>query len=292
MSWIELKLNLPLEKAEDISAYLFAQGCEGLNLTDDGISIYFSDHRWRDEIKLSIAAYIKEFVPGFALKDIQVVAVADSDWNKNWKEYFKPFYPAAGILIKPPWEDCHERQGDIVLTINPQMAFGTGHHESTQLVIHGLQKYMKSGMRVLDAGTGSGILAILADKLGAESVIGFDDDPVALKNAVENATLNNSSQNVQFVLARPEDMQQSEYDLVLANINRNILLRYAEIFQEFLAENGKLILAGVIRKDEIVMMDRFEKLGYRLVEKNTMKDWLSLVLELKAKVSEPTYSNY
>lgn len=283
MSWIELKLNLPQAKLEEISGYLFAQGCEGINVTEAGVLSYFSSHRWSEEIRLGIVQYIQEIIPSFSLRDMKIVNVSDQDWNKNWKEYFKPIHISGRVVVKPPWENYREREGEIILTINPQMAFGTGHHESTKLVIQAMEKWIIPNMHVLDVGTGSGILAILADKLGAESVVAFDNDPVALKNAYENARLNATTKKVRFFLAQPEVLHQSGYDLLLANINRNVLIKYADLFSGLLKSEGKCILSGILRGDEKKIVEVYEKAGFILVEKNILKEWISLVFELRQK---------
>ena len=286
MSWLELKLNIPQKKMEDISAYLFAQGCEGINITDEDILIYFNQFRWSNEIKLALIDYIREFVPLFTPRDIHVVRFADQDWNKKWKEYFKPIRISQRIVVKPPWGSYREKTDDIIVTINPQMAFGTGHHESTQLMIAAMEKWVKEGMDILDVGTGSGILAIIADKLGAGSVMAFDNDPDALKNAFENAQLNGVPDKVRFFLASPEMLHSSEYDLVLANINRNVLIRYAELFSEFLKTDGKLIISGLLLSDEPKMLKEYQKAGFVLIQKKAIKGWLLLVLELRNKKVE------
>lgn len=286
MSWIEIKLNIPQEKMESISAYLFAQGCEGVNLTDNKVIVYFSQFRWSNETKIALIDYIKEFVSPFSARDIQVMRFADQDWNKKWKTYFKPLRLSQRIVVKPPWETHRGNKSDIEITIDPKMAFGTGHHESTQLMIAGLEKWMDEGMDVLDAGTGSGILAIIAEKLGADSVMAFDNDPVAIKNAFENAQLNNTSNKVKFFLANPEMLQPSEYDLIMANINRNVLIKYADLFAELLKDKGKLMLSGLILSDEHKMLQIYNKAGFVLVQKNAIKDWLLLVLELRNKKSD------
>lgn len=282
MSWIEIKLNIPQEKMEDVSAYIFAQGCEGINLADNKVLIYFSQFRWSNETKIALISYIREFIPNFGPRDIQVMNFADQDWNRKWKDYFKPLRITQRIVVKPSWESFKEIKDDITLTIDPQMAFGTGHHESTQLMIIAVEKWLKEGMDVLDVGTGSGILAIIAAKLGAGSVLAFDNDPVALKNAIENARLN-SANSVQFFLASPEMLQPSEYDIILANINRNVLLKYADLFPEFLKMGSKLILSGFLLRDEPIMIQSYQKAGFSLIEKNAIKDWLMLVFELRNK---------
>lgn len=286
MSWIEIRMDLPQEKLELISGYLFAQGCEGINMTENGILIYFSQHRWSSEIKLALLDYIQEFIPGFGTRNLRVISFADKDWNKNWKNFFRPIHITTRLVVKPPWEKYRSHPGEIVLTINPQMAFGTGHHESTQLIAQCLEKYVKPGMRILDLGTGSGILALFAEKFTAESVMAIDNDPVALKNAFENAKLNNASDIVKFFVAQPENLQPSEYDIVMANINRNVLLRYADLLPKFLNVGGILMLSGIILSDEPTMINAFNKSGFRLVEKTALKDWLSLMFELKEKKEE------
>jgi ribosomal protein L11 methyltransferase len=286
MSWIEIKLNIPQEKMESISAYLFAQGCEGINLTNENVLIYFSQFRWSNERKLALIDYIREFVSSFSARDIQVVRFADQDWNKKWKEYFKPLRISQRIVVRPPWETHQGKKDEIAITINPKMAFGTGHHESTQLMIEGVEQWVKEGMDVLDVGTGSGILAIIAEKLGATSVMAFDNDPVALKNAFENAQLNGSSDKIRFFLANPEMLRPSEYDLILANINRNVLIKYADLFSDLLKSEGKLILSGLLLSDEANILEEYIRAGYVMIQKKAKKSWLMLVLELRHKKLE------
>ena len=284
MSWIEIKLNIPLEKIEDISSYLFAQGCEGINLTDNNVIIYFSQFQWSNERKFALIDYIREFIPRFGTKDIQVVRIADQDWNKTWKAFFKPVRISQKIVVRPPWEQTGRSKDEIGIIINPKMAFGTGHHESTQLMITGLEEWLKEGMNVLDIGTGSGILAIIADKLGAESVLALDNDPVALRNAYENAQLNNTSGRVKFFLSSPEMLQPSEYDLILANINRIVLIKYADRFADLVKIDGKLILSGLLLSDELQMLQEYRRAGFKSIQKKEIKDWLMLVLELRNKM--------
>ena len=286
MSWIEIKLKIPLEKIEDISSFLFAQGCEGINLTDNNVILYFSQFHWSNERKFALIDYIREFIPRFGTRDIQVVKIADQDWNKKWKVFFKPVQVSQKIVVVPPWEKTRRSKDKIRIIINPKMAFGTGHHESTQLMIIGLEEWIKEGMNVLDVGTGSGILAIIADKLGAESVLALDNDPVALRNAYENARLNNTSGRVKFFLSAAEMLQSSEYDLILANINRMVLMKYADHFADLLKIDGKLILSGILISDELQMLQEYRRAGFKLIQKKEMRDWLMLVLELRNKIDQ------
>jgi ribosomal protein L11 methyltransferase len=292
MSWIEINLNIPQESLEAISGYLFAMGCEGINVTDKNVIIYFTQHRWSDEIKLGLLEFVGQIIPQFGMRDIQVKSLSDQDWLKNWKEYYKPIQVTSRIIIKPPWEKYQVQEGEHVITINPQMAFGTGNHESTQLMILALDELLKNGMQVLDVGSGSGILAFVCDKLGAELVLGIDHDINAIKNAGENARLNQSSANVRFVLGRLEQFHASEYDLVLANINARVLSNYADLFPQFMKLGSKLIISGILRSDETRMIDTFQKRNFKLIKKNAMKEWLALVFELDKKEEVIEESGY
>lgn len=286
MSWIEINLEIPATELENISAYLFAQGCEGINMTDDGVVMYFNLHRWSDEIKRSLVEYIAHFVPGFGEKNFKITNLTEHDWLADWKKHFHSFRLGQRLIIRPPWDEYMAGQDEIVITINPKMAFGTGHHESTQLATIEIERTLAHGANVLDVGTGSGILSIIAAKLGAGSVFGVDNDPEAVKNAYENAALNQVDKGIQFAIAPLESVTPFEYDLVVANINRNVLLAYASLFPGYLVEKGKIILAGILRSDEGIITGTYQEQGFRVIRRNIMREWLCLVLELKEKKSE------
>ena len=283
MSWIELKINISQDSLEEVSAYLFAVGCEGINVTDQDIILYFTAHKWNDENKLGLVEYIRNIVPGFSLGDLQIRSIADRDWNDEWKKSFRRIRVTDRIMIIPPWEKTRIREGEIAVIINPKMAFGTGHHESTQLVIIALEKLVKQGMYILDVGTGSGILSFISKKLGAEIVVAIDHDPLAIKNAEENALLNKMAGNIKFFVAQLEQLYRDEFDLICANINRNILMKYSNLFPDFLKQEGILILSGILRQDEPIVMNTFRDNGFKLLFRNSIKEWLCLVLQLKEK---------
>ncbi len=286
MSWIELKLDIPNTELEKVSAYIFAHGCQGINVMDDAIIVYFSTHHWTDEVKIALTNYIRQVVPGFTQKNFQVRAMTDHDWNADWKKHFKPVKVTSSVVVYPPWEKYRAGQGEMAVKINPKMAFGTGHHESTRLVIIEMEKIIRPGMHVLDVGTGSGILAIIARKMGAESVLGLDNDMEAIKNATENLNLNKINAGVQFGYGELEQVTPSDYDVVLANINKNTLMQYAPMFPQYLKIGGMLILSGILRMDELDITRTFHSHGFQVKKMNVIKDWLAVVMELKEKADE------
>jgi len=282
MRWIELKLTVSDSTLENISAYIFAMGCEGMNVTDEAVIMYFSQHKWSEEIKSAIVQYIQYFEPLFTSRNLKTKSVADKDWNKIWQEGFKKIRLTNRFIIKPSWDNYEGVPGEIVITINPKMAFGTGHHESTQLIIESMELFVKPGMNIFDVGTGSAILAIVAEKLGAAKIIAIDNDPVAIKNAQENILLNNCL-NTHLFISEPELLDHEEFDLVLANINRNVLIQYAPLFPLFMKLNAKIIISGVLLSDENTMVATFRQNGFKLEKKSGKKDWLLLVFQLEKK---------
>ena len=199
-----------------------------------------------------------------------------------WRSSFKQLRLTYRIIIKPPWDTYKGVEGEIVVTIDPKMAFGTGHHESTQLIIENMEKLITPQTSVLDIGTGSGILAILAEKLNAEKIMAIDNDPVATKNAIENAKAN-ECKRIKLFTAPLELMEPEEFDLVFANINKNVLLNYAPYFQLFMRLNAKIVLSGILLSDEVQITDAFQKNGFKPIKKFAKKDWLSIIFELVEK---------
>ncbi len=290
MSWIELKLKFPQDKLEDISAYLFALGCEGINVTETDIIIYFSTRRWTQEVQKGMVEYLRHFEPKFSRRNIQVANLTEHDWLSDWKKGFRAMPVGEKIIVKPPWEKYRVREGEIVLTINPKMAFGTGHHESTQLMIMETEKTLKPGMDVLDVGTGSGILAILASKMHAQRVLAIDNDPEAIRNAQENARLNLTAGEVFIALGDPAELPAGQYDLILANINRNVLIKYAETFAGFVKPGGCIILSGLLISDELAVLPVYREAGFNLIRRNALKECLGLVLSKEPKKNDEEQS--
>ncbi len=286
MSWIELQLLIDDKMLEDISGYLFAMGCEGMNVTEDSVVVYFSQSKWSDEIRSAIIEYIRHFEPTFTERNFKIKSMAEQDWNQIWKESFRKIRLTNRISIKPPWDNYKGVSGEIVVTIDPKMAFGTGHHESTQLIIESLEKLIKQDMSVFDVGTGSGILSIISENLGAEKIVAIDNDEIAIKNAREGLLLN-KCKRVRLFVASLEYIDYEEFDLVLANINRNVLLHYASSFPLFMKLNAKLALSGILLSDEGLVTKTYQQNGFKVVSKSAKRDWLSLVFELIKKEENP-----
>ena len=217
---------------------------------------------------------------------IEESVTREEDWINNWKDYFHSFR-VDDILIRPSWESDKTEAGDasMVLEIDPGTAFGTGAHESTQLAIRALRKYLKSGDSFLDIGTGSGILGIIALKSGASEVFGTDLDPNTLPAIEENLEANGLSDshfvrvlgNIADDPAVQEAAGFAHYDVVAANIIAEILSEITPRVPAHLKEGGYYITSGILEGHEDIVIDAAEKAGLRVTEINRLGEWMSIV---------------
>jgi ribosomal protein L11 methyltransferase len=204
-------------------------------------------------------------------------SVAEEDWAEAWKERLDVLRIGQHIVIRPSWRDYSPRAGDVVIQLDPGMAFGTGLHPTTQMCLVALEEALPPGAEVLDLGTGSGILAIAAARLGAGRVVAVDNDPVAAKTARENVIANEVQEAVSVVCGSLEDVSGS-YDLVVVNILAGVIV---EMVQEGLVKRvcsgGVLIVAGILADQEREVVTALEQGGLVLVERRQTDDWVCLV---------------
>lgn len=187
---------------------------------------------------------------------IELVGVNEEDWANSWKKYYTTLHIGKKTVIVPMWEDYESNEGEIVVRMDPGMAFGTGSHETTRLVIELLEKYTEQGMRVLDVGCGSGILAICASKLGAGECKAYDIDPVAVKVANENIAQSGQTNITCEVsdLLRQVDLKGGKYDLICANIVADIIIRMTPDVGKYMNDDCTLLCSGIIceRADDVI----------------------------------------
>ncbi len=216
------------------------------------VSIYIEDDRTRAaEIEKAIREDLEKLGEKVEVKSIEL---NDEDWADNWKQYYKPIEIGKKLVIVPEWEDYELEDNQVMVKMDPGMAFGTGTHESTQLVAELMEEYMVPGSVVLDVGTGSGILAIAAVKLGAKAANGYDIDPSAVKIAGENAALNECADRIYFAVSDLLASVNGIYNFCAANITADIVIRMAPDIARYLVPGGLLAVSGVVdeRRDEEV----------------------------------------
>ena len=276
--------NLMIEDYSDIDVNL--KTCYGdlidekiLNANKDiaSVSVFIpSDRSYMDDL-----AYIRQRCGELDLHaEVELVGVNEEDWANSWKQYYKPIKIGEKIVICPAWERYTPAAGEIVIRMDPGMAFGTGTHETTRLVIRLLEKYTKAGQRMLDVGTGTGILAICASRLGAEICRAYDIDPTAVRVARENIK-DSGLTNVtcdQSDLLKQVSLEGGQYDLVCANIVADIIIRMTPDVGKYMKDDAVLLASGIIaeRCDDVV--ECFERNGFKVVEKLTDNDWCGLAV--------------
>ncbi len=205
--------------------------------------------------------------------------MCEEDWSESWKQYYKPI-PLGKVTIVPAWEDYTASDGEVVIKMDPGMAFGTGTHETTRLVMKMMQDEIVGGERVLDVGTGSGILSICASKLGARSCYAYDIDPVAANVARENALRDGCDNITVGVSDLLHGVDKSEkYDFAVANIVADIIIRMLPDIDEYLTDTAPLILSGIISEYREKVVSAAEALGWTLVREERENDWVALMVK-------------
>ncbi|MHC1737845.1 MAG: 50S ribosomal protein L11 methyltransferase [Ignavibacteriaceae bacterium] len=265
---------------ENLSGLLWELNPEGIEENEYSLSLYFpfSSDTLLEEVNSFLTGLKNDgFLTSF---EVESEVFENKNWNEEWEKSVDIIKVSDRIVICPSFKKYTPAGNEKVITIDPKMSFGTGEHQTTRLVIRLLEKYTPAGGGVLDAGTGTGVLAIAAILLGAGSAIGFDNDEWCLLNAKENTDANNLTHKIDIRLCEISGIPENNFDLILANIQKNILLPIANDIKNHLAPSGRVILSGLLLIDFDDIMDKYSSIGFKLVERMDMDEWMALVLEL------------
>ena len=264
--------------SELISGILWESNISGINEEVNCIKVF------SDDLSLSMEE-LKERLQNLKNENllssftIEENIYENKNWNEEWEQSINVIHVNDKIVIKPTFRNYNPKPGQIVLVIDPKMSFGTGEHQTTKLFLMLLEKYTTSGARILDVGSGSGILAIASVKLGARYAIAIDIDEWCYDNAIENSKLNNVNDSIEVWQGEITDVKESDFDLILANIQKNILLEIAPEIYSRLKLGGIVILSGLLDYDEADIKTDFSALGLSFLETKTLDSWIALVFQ-------------
>lgn len=299
MKWIEVSIKTKEEAEDAIFNLLNELGAKGISIedriVDNSISWDYIDKNILKKDYALIKAYFPENVhiheilfhirEGLRLisnylnigkEEIEIHYVDEEDWANSWKKYYKKV-EIENVVIVPSWEKYEEKGNKVVVRIDPGMAFGTGTHETTILCINAIQDFLRPGMDVIDIGTGSGILAITAKKLGANRVLAVDIDDIAVKIAKENAILNNV--NIEVIKNDLIEGIDEKFDLVLANIIADAIIRFSKDIRRILKENSIFISSGIIKSRLKDVLEALEENKLKVTDIRRKNSWFLVVVK-------------
>ncbi|MGP8321943.1 MAG: 50S ribosomal protein L11 methyltransferase [Methanosarcinaceae archaeon] len=246
-----IKIQIPLNEdiREGVTNRLFELGTTGCQDEANSIIAYFDSKIDCEMLVSKIEKYLINLSElGFRVESykINIKKIENEDWSESWKKNYKPVHIGNKFVVKPAWINYKPSSEKRIIEIDPKMAFGTGTHETTQMMIRLMEFYVKGAERVLDIGTGTGILSIAAKYLGAGKIIAFDVDPVTADCIRENFTKNGVEQTVIPFIGTIDCLKSIQFDLILANINKMIILQIFNKMEKLLKKTGVIILSGIL----------------------------------------------
>lgn len=324
MEWTEVKIYTTTEGIEPVSAMLLETGITGIQVQDDNelkqflsesstywdyvdeellnkpaeetkLIIYVSSNPYGNEILMNVRAGIerlKSMDIGIDLGRLEIETAEnlnDEEWLNKWRDFYKPFTVGEKLLVKPVWEEVENKENRVVFNINPGHVFGTGLHQTTQLCMQKLEKYVNENSVVADLGCGSGILSIISLLLGAKSAFAVDIDANAIKTAYENADLNGVDRSRYYVTsgnvindeALQDEIGYGKYDIVVANIIADVICAISPLVAKQLKPDGIFISSGIIRDRVQDVYDAMEKSGLEPISTDYKDEWVSITAKIK-----------
>lgn len=312
MKWIEFVVKTISKNEYIVSDVLYQAGAVGLAIEDpqDYIDLSANEESWdfiddflldnfEDNGEITLKAYFPQnedieriiffienrliTIPlkesGSILGEVTLNSIDDEDFAENWKKYYKPLRIGEKVIIKPSWEVYEENQDDIVIDLDPGMAFGTGTHETTFMCIEALESFLKAGDLVYDIGCGSGILSVVAAKLGAEKVIGIDIDPVCIDVSKENIRLNSVEGKVQVCKGDLFEFANDKANLIVSNIIAETIIGMLKDLHIYLKNDGIFIASGIILSKVESVEDALTRSGFNILNTKILGEWVCIIAQ-------------
>lgn len=312
MKWAEISIQTSHEATEAVAEIFYELGASGVLIEDpELVNDYIRSDAWdytdiplaEETDTVTVKAWLPEdsSLPGrmeqlrlrmdemgqYLDKGTGSIAcseIQDEDWANNWKAYFHPEKIGERIVVKPSWEEYTPNDDEIVIELDPGMAFGTGTHATTSMCVNYLEEYVQPGMQVFDVGTGSGILAIASAKLGAAHVQAADYDSVAVKVAKENIAENHEEEKISIFQSDLLKNMTGKADLIIANIIADIIIRMFNDVDAYLNENGAILTSGIIADRIKDVIEAAEKAGFAVDKMSEKAGWAAIVFRRAAEM--------
>jgi len=311
MRWAEITIKTMPEAVDAACGILYETGVGGVNIEDSSVleeanrqtrewdvldietiekyttdtavlKAYYAPDTDLEEVVLRIREGLNRAAEYFDIGEatIEVAYVQEQDWENNWKQYYKPIEIGRRILVKPQWEEVADTHGrDVILELDPGMAFGTGTHETTKMCLELLEEWVYDGCSLLDIGTGSGILAVAAVKLGAQRCVAVDIDANAVRIAGDNAELNGVRECIDFICGNLAEHVNGRFDVVVANIIADAIIMLSPDIPRIMQDGGVFAASGIIKDRYAEVKVAIEDAGMRVVDERFMGDWVAVLIK-------------
>jgi ribosomal protein L11 methyltransferase len=280
-SWVQISIQIDEPYQDLLVGLLVLLGCTGFVQEEKTLQCIIPQQQWNSAFKLKFEATLAHFKVEFPSLDLSTswTLLHEENWNKKWEQQTGIVEATPTIIIKPSWKKLPKRHvKKIVLHIDPKMSFGTGHHETTRLCLHLIERFLTPHMKVLDFGTGTGVLGIACVKLGAQSVYAIDNDDWAIENAQENVKRNTVQKRMAVRIGSISSVPRHRFDLIVANIDFKTITRFIASLKSRVRKQGIIILSGILRSDLAELLKLFSMHGLVPIDRIHENEWTSIAL--------------
>ncbi len=270
-NYTKLSIHATEEQGEILAAYLAEFPFDSFDYTEGLFNAYIPQSEFEEYHDA-----VEEMLHNEGILDYYFEGIEAQNWNALWESNFEEVEVKGKVLIRAPFHEARPHYKGLEVIIQPKMSFGTGHHATTRLMVEMLLRSELKGKALLDMGSGTGVLAIVAAKLGAESVLAVEIDDMAEESVRENIVLNGVDDKIESVCGNAGAIEGRKFDIVLANINRNVLLADMKAYAATLSHGGELIMSGFLEEDIPLLMKKAKALGFKLVETLSHEEWRAI----------------
>ncbi len=272
-----IQVTVPVPDDSDVLVGDLADtGILGASEADGVLRLYWNEEDWDAGILKFVVNLLSEQGIECGEDSVVVDPAPDRDWNALWARSVRPIRVTERLVIRQTWNEIDLPPGTMELIIDPKRAFGTGFHATTQLLLEWLEQVVSPGQRVLDVGTGSGILAMAALRFGAAAALGIDNDPEAIECALENAQRNGFGDELRLHTVAVASAGAGRFDVVVANLDRNTFLRYAAPIAAAIRPEGRLLICGIQDEDVADITRVFEAAACQVLARREKEEWVAL----------------